>query len=110
MSKGFKSELKENSIARTLQIIGWLELVAALVVMIFSNGDDIFGIDFEIVVWVSAFIISCIFQGFAEIIELLYKNGKKKDAIYELLKERLSTNGETTKSVIEDIEANLPKM
>lgn len=110
MFKSFKAEMKENSIARMLQIIGWVELFAAIIVMIFSDVDEIWGIDFNIVIWVSAFITYYIFLGFAEIIDLLYKNGKKKDAIYELLKERLSTNGETTKSVIEDIEANLPKM
>lgn len=110
MLKNFKAELKENSVARMLQIIGYAELIGAIIVVIFSNVDEIWGIDFNIVVWVSAFITYYIFLGFAEIIDLLYKNGKKKDAIYDLLKERLSTNGETTKSVIEDIEANLPKM
>ena len=110
MLKNFKAELKENSVARMLQIIGYAELIGAIIVVIFSNVDEIWGIDFNIVVWVSAFITYYIFLGFAEIIDLLYKNGKKKDAIYDLLKERWSTNGETTKSVIEDIEANLPKM
>ena len=110
MFKNFKAELKENSVARMLQIIGYAELVGAIIVVIFSKVDEIWGIDFNIVVWVSAFITYYIFLGFAEIIDLLHKNGKKKDAIYDLLKERLSTNGETTKSVIEDIEANLHKM
>lgn len=110
MFKKFKDELKENSVARSLQMIGYIELICAIIVSLFSNVDEIWGIDFNIVIWVSAFITYYAFMGFAEIIDLLHKNCKKKDAIYELLKERLSTNGKTTKSVIEDIEANLPKM
>ena len=99
MFKGFKAELKENRIAKALQIIGWVEMIAAIIVMIFSDIDEIWGVDFNAVIWVSAFITYYIFLGFAEIIDLLHKNGKRNDAIYDLLKECISTNREAVKSI-----------
>ena len=102
--------MKENGVAKALQGIGYAVLVCAIIVSFLSDVDEILGIDFGLFIIVNAIITCYVFLGFAEIIDLLHKNGKKKDAIYDLLKERLSTNGETTKSVIEDIEANLPEM
>ena len=37
MFKNFKAELKENSVARMLQIIGYAELIGAIIVVIFSK-------------------------------------------------------------------------
>lgn len=102
MFEKFKSELKENSVARMLQIIGYVELICAIIVLVVSIFSDIaetWGISIN-VVFVGSFIAYYIFLGFAEIIDLLHKNGKKKDAIYDLLKEHLSTNSETTKPAI----------
>ncbi len=102
--------MKDNGIAKTLQIIGWVEMFAALIVTIFVDTEEMFGIDLGTAIWVSAFITCIIFQGFAEVIDLLYKNGKKQDAIIELLKDRSSAETNAPKTVLQDIESNLPKM
>lgn len=102
--------MKENIIAKTLQIIGWVEMLAALIVSIFVDTEKLFGVDIGTAIWVGAFITCMIFQGFAEIIDLLYKNGKKQDAIIELLKDRSPKESNAPKTVIQDIESNLPKM
>ena len=59
---------------------------------------------------VSGYGVCFLFQGFAEIIDLLDKNGKKQDAIIELLKNCQNDNVKTTKTELEDIESNLPKL
>lgn len=102
--------MKENGIAKTLQIIGWVEIVAAFILNLFVDTEEMFGVDLGIAITVSAFITCMIFQGFAEIIDLLYKNGKKQDAIIELLKDRSSAENNAPKTVLQDIESNLPKM
>ena len=102
--------LKENSVAKILQIIGWVELLATFVVAVFVDTEEIFGIDLGPVIWISAFITCMIFQGFAEIVELLYKNGKKQDMIIKLLKERSGKENNAPKTVLQDIEDHLPEM
>jgi len=102
--------MKKNGIAKSLQIIGWFEVVGAAILNIFTDTEQLFGIDFGIAISVSAFISCMIFQGFAEIIDLLDKNGKKKDAIINLLQNRFSTESNAYKTVLQDIESNLPKM
>lgn len=102
--------MKENGIAKTLQIIGWVEMFAALIVTIFIDTEDLFGVDHGRTIWVSAFITCMIFQGFAEIIDLLYKNGKKQDTIIDLLKDRSAKDNNTPRTVLQDIESNLPEM
>ena len=102
--------MKENGIARTLQIIGWVEMFAALFVTLFVDTEEMFGIDLGTAIWVSAFITCVVFQGFAEIIDLLHKNGKKQDAIIELLKDRATEENNAPKTVLQDIESNLPEM
>lgn len=102
--------MKENGIAKTLQIIGWAEMVAALIITIFADVDEILGIDFGAAIWVSAFITCMVFQGFAEIIDLLHKNGKKQDAIIDLLKDRSTKDNNAPKTVLQDIESNLPNL
>ena len=102
--------MKENGIAKTLQIIGWAEMVAALIITIFVDTEDIFGVDLGFAIWISAFITCMVFQGFAEIIDLLYKNGKKQDAIIYLLKDRTTKDNNAPKTVLQDIESNLPNL
>ena len=102
--------MKENGIAKTLQIIGYVELIAATILNLFFDSEDIFGFDLSVGITIGAFITCVVFQGFAEIIDLLYKNGKKQDEIVELLKERHSKENNTPKTVLQDIESNLPEM
>lgn len=102
--------MKENRIAKTLQIIGWIEIFAALIVTIFVDTKEMFGVELGVAILVSAFITCMIFQGFAEMIDLLYKNGKKQDEIIQLLKDRSIKENNPPKTILQDIESNLPKL
>ena len=102
--------MKENGIAKTLQIIGWTEMVAAFIITIAADVDEILGMDFGLVIWVSAFITCMIFQGFAEIIDLLQQNSNKQSEILDYLKDQAAKGPSAPKTVIEDIESNLPQI
>ena len=102
--------MKENGIAKTLQIIGWAEMVAAFIITIAADVDEILGMDFGLVIWVSAFITCMIFQGFAEIIDLLQQNSNKQSEILDYLKDQAAKGPSAPKTVIEDIESNLPQI
>ena len=102
--------MKENGIAKTLQIIGWAEMVAAFIMTIAADVDEILGMDFGLVIWVSAFITCMIFQGFAEIIDLLQQNSNKQSEILDYLKDQATKGPSAPKTVIEDIESNLPQI
>ena len=102
--------MKENGIAKTLQIIGWAEMVAAFIITIAADVDEILGMDFGFVIWVSAFITCMIFQGFAEIIDLLQQNSNKQSEILDYLKDQATKGPSAPKTVIEDIESNLPQI
>lgn len=102
--------MKENGIAKTLQIIGWAEMVAAFIINIAADVDEILGMDFGLVIWVSAFITCMIFQGFAEIIDLLQQNSNKQSEILDYLKDQAAKGPSAPKTVIEDIESNLPNL
>lgn len=102
--------MKKNGIAKTLQIIGWAEIVAAFIITIAADVDEILGMDFGLVIWVSAFITCMIFQGFAEIIDLLQQNSNKQSEILDYLKDQAAKEPSAPKTVIEDIESNLPQI
>lgn len=98
--------MKQNGIAKTLQIIGWVELICAFLIWIFADFDDlsdILGLDMGIAIVVSSFITCMLFQGFAEIIELLHKSAKTQEAILNHLQDKPAPT-----TVLEDIESNLP--
>lgn len=102
--------MKENGIAKTLQIIGWVEVLAAIILTIFIDKEELFGVEIGTAICVSSFITCMIFQGFAEMIDLLYKNGKKQDEIIQLLKDRSIKENNPPKTILQDIESNLPKL
>ena len=102
--------MKENGIAKTLQIIGIIEVICGSIVgfVILANGDD-FGW-LGIAVMIISFITCMMFVGFAEIIVLLQKNVDKQDDLLALLKEHSTKENSEPKSVLQDIESNLPEM
>ena len=102
--------MKKNGIAKILQIIGWAEIVAAFIITIAADVDEILGMDFGLVIWASAFITCMIFQGFAEIIDLLQQNSNKQSEILDYLKDQAAKGPSAPKTVIEDIESNLPQI
>lgn len=59
---------------------------------------------------ITSFITCMMFIGFAEIINLLQKNADKQDALLAFLKEQPTTEKAAPKSVLQDIESNLPEM
>lgn len=102
--------MKENGIAKILQIIGWVEMGCALILSLFFDVDEIFGIYPGLVINFSAFIVCMLFQGFAEIIELLHKGVQKQDAILDFLKGTPNGSNNAPKTIVEDIESNLPNI
>lgn len=102
--------MTENTIAKTLRIIGIVEVVCGIILgfIILANGDDFGWVG--IAVMITSFITCMIFVGFAEIINLLQKNVDKQNALLAFLKEQPTTDKVAPKSVLQDIESNLPEM
>ena len=77
---------------------------------------DLFGIDFDYIedfVFASCFIATIFLSIFAEILHFLYQNNKKQAEIIYRLKEIQNKSSDETKkskSLIADIEENLPNL
>lgn len=102
--------MTENSIAKTLRIIGIVEVICGIILgfIILASGEDFGWVG--IAVMITSFITCMMFLGFAEIINLLQKNADKQDALLAFLKEQPTTEKAAPKSVLQDIESNLPEM
>lgn len=102
--------MTENSIAKTLRIIGIVEVICGIILgfIILVAGEDFGWVG--IAVMITSFITCMIFLGFAEIINLLQKSADKQDALLAFLKEQPTTEKTVPKSVLQDIESNLPEM
>ena len=102
--------MTENSIAKTLRIIGIVEVICGIILgfIILGAGEDFGWVG--IAVMITSFITCMIFLGFAEIINLLQKSADKQDALLAFLKEQPTTEKTVPKSVLQDIESNLPEM
>ena len=102
--------MAENGVAKTLRIIGIVEVICGVIlgIVVLADGGDFAWIG--IAVMITSFITCMMFVGFAEIIKLLQKNADKQDAILSFLKEKPTKDNFAPKSVIQDIESNLPEM
>lgn len=105
--------MKENSIAKALQIIGIVVIACGVILgfITLANGDELAWVG--IVEMIVSFIICMIFFGFAEIIELLQRNVNKQEDILSFLKEKPDNKNivpKAPKTVLQDIESNLPEM
>ena len=102
--------MTENRVAKTLWIIGIVEVVCGVIVgtYILATGDDSGWIGIAIVI--SCFITCMLFVGFGEIINLLQKNADKQDALLTYLKDLPWKEKSAQESVLQDIESNLPQM
>lgn len=98
--------MKENSAAKSLQIVGWLEVIASVIVGLFVDTVALFGVDISLVIMAGGIITFCILQGFAEIIELLDRSVKKQDSIIELLEKKSSEEPKKTNEVQRNIASN----
>ena len=99
----------ENKIGKTLHIIGILTIALGILGSLILNVslDDETPIIF-FVGGIASFVSGMVFIGFAEIISLLQKNVDKQDKILECVSTNRKEN--THKSVIQDIEDNLPNL
>ncbi len=79
--------MKTNPIAKTLQFIGYVGVLATIILLfITSSKQDSVVSDFTIIIGITVSFVTCmVFQGFAEIIELLYINGKKQETIIDFI-------------------------
>lgn len=95
--------MKENLIAKRLQGLSKIIIIGGCVfgVLAIILYDGIVGC----VVTVSASFAATLLEGFAEVVELLHKSHKTQEEILAQLSKQ-----PTTKSVLEDIESNLPQI
>ena len=102
--------MRENGIGKTLNIIGILTIgIGVLGSMILSASLDVDSPIIFIGGSVASFISGMTFIGFGEIISLLQRNVDKQDKIIDLLEQK-TNDSSAPKSVLQDIESNLPEM
>ena len=102
--------MTENGVAKTLRIIGIVEVICGIILGIIITSVDEDFIFVGVIIMIVSFITCMMFVGFAEMIKLLQKNADKQDAILSFLKEQPTKDNSAPKSVIQDIESNLPEM
>lgn len=102
----------ENKIGKTLNIIGILTIVIGIIGSLIINVslyDDTPIIFF--VGGIISFVSGMVFIGFAEIISLLQKNVDKQEELAKILKEKdFSSENNKPKTILQDIESDLPKI
>ena len=105
----YKDDMCENTIAKTLRIIGIVEVICGVILFFYflGAGDGSGWIGFAIMI--GSFISCMLFVGFAEMINLLQHNADRQDEIVAILKQNPNED-KSSKSKLQDIEANLPKM
>lgn len=102
--------MTENGVAKALRVIGIVEVICGIILgIIIASVDEDF-IFVGVIIMIVSFITCMMFVGFAEIIKLLQKNADKQDAILSFLREKPVKESSAPKSVIQDIESNLPEM
>ena len=102
--------MNENGVAKTLRIIGIVEAVCGVILglVVLTTGDDFAWAGIAIVI--TSFITCMLFVGFAEVISLLQKNVNKQDEVLNCLKDKSKDKKSTPKTILQDIEDNLPSM
>lgn len=102
--------MNENGVAKTLRIIGIIEAICGVILgfIVLANGDDFGWIGIAIAI--TSFITCMLFVGFAEVISLLQKNVNKQDEVLNYLKNKSSDKKTAPKTMLQDIEENLPSM
>lgn len=102
--------MNENGVAKTLRSIGIIEAICGVILgfIVLANGDDFGWIGIAIAI--TSFIICMLFVGFAEVISLLQKNVNKQDEVLDYLKNKSNDKKSAPKTMLQDIEDNLPSM
>ena len=102
--------MNENGVAKTLRIIGIVEAICGVILgfIVLANGDDFAWVG--IAVAITSFITCMLFVGFAEVISLLQKNVNKQNEVLDYLKNKSNDKKSANKTMLQDIEDNLPSM
>ena len=104
--------MAENQTGKTLHGIGVATIIVGIIgsLILSINIDTDFPITL-IIGGLASFISGMCFIGFAEIISLLQANVNKQDEIIATIKKQsVDTNDNSPKTVLQDIEDNLPQM
>jgi len=101
--------MKENIVAKLLKGIGIVEMIIGFIGALIIGGETITGIA-SITTIVTGIISGAMFIGFGEIINLLQQNANKQEDILQYLKDRSAEEKNAPKTVLQDIEDNLPNM
>ena len=104
--------MPQNDVAKTLRIIGIVEAICGVILglIIMASGEGSVGVGIGVAVMVTSFITCMIFVGFAEVINLLQKNADIQEEIFNRLGDQSTKAGDAPKTVLQDIEDNLPDM
>lgn len=102
--------MERNTIAKTLRIIGVIEVICGIIVSICLIATDSDFLAWGVALVVTSFITCMIFVGFAEIIDLLQANKDQQKEILNYLKKKENKERSKHRTVIQDIESNLPNM
>ena len=101
--------MRENTTAKVLKGIGIAIMIICFIGALIVGGEttnELIPITFI----VSGIFSGTMFIGFGEIINLLQKNANKQDDILQYLKDQAVKEKNAPKTVIQDIEDNLPNM
>lgn len=104
-------KVMENKIGKTLHVIGIATIIVGIIgsLILSINLDSDFPITL-LVGGIASFISGMFFVGFGEIISLLQKNVDKQDSILNYIKNKSTDEKIAPKTVLQDIEDNLPSM
>ncbi|PQD97156.1 hypothetical protein CYL18_04595 [Pradoshia eiseniae] len=97
----------KNIISKILFSVGIIEFVCGIFIfLVLSDDNFLIGLPFLIM----GIIFGIIFVGFSEIINLLQDNVDNQNEMLRMMKDKKTTVNDKTKSMIQDIESNLPEM
>lgn len=102
--------MNENKVAKFLRITGIVEAVCGflLAFILMAENGDLFPVAVGVIV---VALVNClIFVAFGEVINLLQKNVNKQEEVLDYLKAKALKENNAPKTVLQDIESNLPEM
>lgn len=101
--------MRDNTAAKVIKGIGIAVMVICFVGAIIIGGETTNEL-IPILFIVSGIISGVTFIGFGEIITLLQKNVNKQDEILSYMRNKSNDEKATPKTVLQDIESNLPQI
>ena len=97
----------KNIISKILCSVGIIECVCGIFVfLVLSDDNFLIGLPFLVM----GIVFGIIFVGFSEIINLLQNNVDNQNEMLRMMKDKNPTVNDKTKSMIQDIESNLPEL